>query len=66
MGMPVEYRVFPETTHAFDHSLWGDKPVAVQYEHRTVTYRYNKQSVETSWELIVDFIKRRVDGSGAR
>jgi dienelactone hydrolase len=66
MGMPVEYRVFPETTHAFDHSLWGDKPVAIQYGPRTVTYRYNKQSVEESWKLIVDFIKRRVDGTAAR
>ena len=66
MGMPVEYRVFPETTHAFDHTLWGDKPVAVQYGPRIVTYRYNPQAVEESWKLIVDFIKRRVDGSGAR
>lgn len=61
MGMPVEIRLFPDTTHAFDHSLWGDKPVEVQYGLRTVTYRYNRQSVEKSWELIVDFLKRRVD-----
>ena len=60
MGMPVEYRVFPETTHAFDHSLWGDQPVAVQYGYRTVTYRYKRQSVEASWALIVDFLKRWV------
>ena len=26
-GMPVEFAVFPGTTHAFDHSLMGDKPV---------------------------------------
>jgi dienelactone hydrolase len=63
MGMPVEYRVFLETTHAFDHSLWGDRPVEIQYEYRTVTYRYSKQAVEESWKLILDFIKRRVDGA---
>ena len=60
LGMPVEYRVFPATTHAFDHSLWGDRVVEIQYEYRTVTYRYNKQAVEESWKLIVDFLKRRV------
>lgn len=63
MGMPVEIRLFPDTTHAFDHSLWGDRPIEVQYGPRTVTYRYNRQSVEKSWELIVDFLKRRVDGT---
>jgi len=63
MGMPVEYRVFPDTTDAFDHSLWGDKPVEIQYGPRTVTYRYNKQAVDESWKLILDFIKRRVDGA---
>jgi dienelactone hydrolase len=60
--MPVEYKVFPATTHAFDHSLMGDKPVVVQQGRRSVTYRYNKQSVDASWKLIVDFLKRRVDG----
>ena len=63
MCMPVEYRLLPDTTHAFDHSLWGDKPVEVDYGRRTVTYRYNKQSVDTSWALIVDFLKRQVDGA---
>jgi dienelactone hydrolase len=63
-GLPVEYKVFPATTHAFDHSLMGDKPAQFQYGQRTVTHRYNKQAVDASWELIVDFIKRRVDGAG--
>jgi len=43
--------------------LWGDKPVEIQYGPRTVTYRYNKQAVDESWKLILDFIKRRVDGA---
>jgi hypothetical protein len=30
---------------------------------RTVTYRYNKQAVDESWKLILDFIKRRIDGA---
>ena len=64
--MPVECHVFAGTTHAFDHSLMGDKPVVFNYGCRIVTQRYNKQAVDTSWELIVDFIKRRVDGMAAR
>ena len=63
IGMPVEYREFPDTTHAFDHSLWGDRPVEIQYEFRTVIYRYNKQAVEESWKLILDFLKRQVVAS---
>lgn len=65
-GMPVEYKVFTATTHAFDHSLMGDKPVVTQYGRRTVTQRYNKQAVDESWVLIVDFLKRRVDGAAPR
>jgi len=64
--MPVECHVFAGTTHAFDHSLMGDKPAVFNYGCRIVTQRYNKQAVDTSWELIVDFIKRRVDGMAAR
>jgi dienelactone hydrolase len=63
MGMPVEIRLFPDTTHAFDHSLWGGKPVEIQYGRRNVTYRYNKQAVDAAWDSMVDFLKRRVDGA---
>lgn len=65
-GMPVEYKVFPGTTHAFDHSLMADTPVVLQQGNRTHTHRYNRQSVEAAWELTLDFIARRVGGSGTR
>jgi dienelactone hydrolase len=65
-GMPVEFKVFPNTTHAFDHSLMGNKPVVAQQGNRTVTYRYNRDAVEASWKLIVDFLGRHVGGNGAR
>jgi dienelactone hydrolase len=57
-GMPVEYKVFPGTTHAFDHSLMGDKPVVLRYGNRTVTHRYNRDSVEAAWRLTLDFLGR--------
>jgi len=52
-----------ETTDAVVQSLGGDKPVEIQYGPRTVTYRYNQRAVDESWKLILDFIKRRVDGA---
>jgi dienelactone hydrolase len=58
------YKVFPGTTHAFDHSLMADKPVVLQQGNRTHTHRYNRQSVEAAWELTLDFIARRGGGSG--
>ncbi len=36
-GMPVEFKVFSGTTHAFDHSLMADKPFVFQQGGRMVT-----------------------------
>ena len=63
-GLPVELRIFPDTTHAFDHSWMADKPVVSQQGGRTVTYRYNREAVETTWKLTLDFLERRVGGAG--
>lgn len=65
-GMPVEFTVFPGTTHAFDHSLMGDKPVVTRQGNHTVTYRYNRESVEASWQLALEFLRRRVGDSRTR
>jgi dienelactone hydrolase len=65
-GLPVEMTVFPGTTHAFDHSLMGDKPVVVPQGRRTITYRYNRPAVEESWKLMLDFLTRHGAGPGAR
>jgi dienelactone hydrolase len=65
-GLPVEYKVFPGTTHGFDNSLIGDKPFVFQQGNQTITYRYNRQSVDAAWQLTLDFIARRVGGSGPR
>lgn len=65
-GMPVELTVLPGTTHAFDHTWMGDKPFTERQGGRTVTYRYNRESVETTWRLALDFLARRIGGSGTR
>lgn len=65
-GMPVEFTVFPGTTHAFDHSLMADKPVVSQQGGRTVTYRYNRESVEAAWKLTLGFLARHLGGAGTR
>jgi dienelactone hydrolase len=59
-GMPVEYTVFPRTTHAFDHSLMGDKASVFRQGGRTITHRYNRESVEAAWRLTLDFLGRRL------
>ena len=60
-GLPVEFAVFPGTTHAFDNSLMGDKPIVIQQgREKTVTHRYNKQAVEAAWRLILAFLERHL------
>jgi dienelactone hydrolase len=65
-GMPVEYTVFPGTTHAFDNALMGDRPYVIQRGGTTITYRYNPGSVEAAWKLTLDFLGRYAGGSARR
>lgn len=64
-GLPVELTVLPGTTHAFDHT-WMKNPVVSYQAGHSVTYRYNPESVEATWKLTLDFLGRRVGGSGTR
>lgn len=65
-GLPVEFTVFPNTTHAFDHTWMGDKPVVAKAGSLTVTYRYNRESVEATWKLTLDFLGRHVGNPASR
>ena len=58
-GMPVEYSVLPGTTHAFDNSGLGDRPLVFSRGGSTITYRYNPGAVETAWRLTLDFFARK-------
>ena len=64
-GMPVELTVLAGATHAFDHTWMAGKPVVTQLGSRTITNRYSPEAVETTWKLTLDFLARRLGGSGA-
>jgi dienelactone hydrolase len=66
-GMPVEFTVFPGTTHAFDHSLMGDTPMVIQQSRgKTITHRYNREAVEAAWRLALDFLARHLGKAESR
>ena len=66
-GLPVDLAVLPGTTHAFDHTWMGAEPVvATKGDGRTITYRFNRASVETTWKLTLEFLGRRLAGLGTR
>ncbi len=62
-GLPVELAVLPNTTHAFDHT-WMKNPVVTHQAGHSVTYRYNPESVEATWKLTLEFLRRRTGGAG--
>lgn len=59
-GMPVELLELPGTTHAFDHSWMGDKPVTEKNGPRTITYRFSRDAVDTTWKAASEFLARRL------
>ena len=65
-GMPVESHLLPGTTHGFDHSLLGDNPYSFQQGNRWIIYRYNREAVEATWKLTLDFLRRHLGGAGPR
>lgn len=59
-GMPVSWKLYPDTTHGFDHSLLGDTAFKRSAGGRTFTYRYNAKSVEQAWRDTREFMTRYV------
>jgi dienelactone hydrolase len=59
----VSWKLYPNTTHAFDHSLLGDKSFKRSAGGRTFTYRYNAKSVEDAWRDTREFLVRHL-GAG--
>jgi dienelactone hydrolase len=59
-GLPVEWKVYPGTTHGFDFSGLGDKPLVIRRpgSGETITYRYNAAAVADSWALSQAFYSR--------
>lgn len=59
-GLPVSWKVYPNTTHGFDLSHLGGKPLKRQMGNRMVTYRYNPKSVEEAWHDTREFLARHL------
>jgi len=64
-GLPVEFTVLAGTTHSFDHT-WMRNPIVTQQAGHSVTYRYNRDSVETTWNLAQAFLARRLGATSSR
>lgn len=62
-GLPVEWKLYPKTTHAFDYSFLGDKPATVRQGTQTITYRYNAATVADVWETSQAFYARSLGGT---
>jgi dienelactone hydrolase len=61
-GVPVSWKLYPDTTHAFDNSLLGDKVFKRSSGGRTFTYRNNAKSVEAAWRDSREFLSRHLKG----
>jgi dienelactone hydrolase len=59
-GVPVSWKLYPDTTHAFDSSSLGDRAFTRQAGARTFTYRYNAKSVEAAWRDSREFLARHM------
>jgi dienelactone hydrolase len=59
-GLPVEWKLYPSTTHGFDFSQLGDRPMTFRRpgSAETITYRYNAATVADAWALSLAFYSR--------
>jgi dienelactone hydrolase len=64
-GLPVEWKLYPNTTHGFDFSNLGDKPLIIRRPGAggTITYRYNAAAVQDAWALSQAFYARNFAGA---
>jgi dienelactone hydrolase len=62
-GLPVEWKVYPKTTHAFDYSILGDRPLTFQRGGQTITYRYNAATVADVWATSLALYGRNLAGA---
>jgi dienelactone hydrolase len=58
--VPASWKLYPDTTHAFDNSILGDRPFTRQAGGRKFTYRYNAKSVEAAWRDSREFLARHL------
>jgi dienelactone hydrolase len=63
-GQPVSYKVYPDTTHAFDSPIWGSEGRRISHGARgPFLYRYNPAATEDAWRETEAFFARHLKGS---
>jgi dienelactone hydrolase len=61
-GQPVSYKVYEDTTHAFDFAMLGSREFRKPLGNRgTATYRYNQASTEASAAALLAFLAGYLD-----
>lgn len=55
-GRPIDYKVYPDTTHSFDGAMWGLQGKRIG----GYLYRYNPEATEDSWALARTFLDREL------
>jgi dienelactone hydrolase len=67
-GQPVSYRVYENTTHAFDSPQLGTQGMRVRLgsNRGTAIYRYNPATTEVAAAELLAFLAQHLDGAPAR
>jgi dienelactone hydrolase len=62
-GQPVSYKVYEDTTHAFDYATLGNREFRrpLGGNRGTATYRYNQASTEASAAALLAFLAGYLD-----
>jgi dienelactone hydrolase len=58
-GAPIDYKVYPDTTHSFDNFGWGTEGKKIG----RYFYRYNPAATDDSWALARIFLDRELKGA---
>ena len=62
-GHPIDYKLYPNTTHAFDYAVFGLQGREIYHGTRgPFLYRYNPEATEDAWRVTQDFLNRRLRG----
>jgi dienelactone hydrolase len=63
LGQPIQYKLYPDTTHAFDESRWGTEGRTMHHGKRgPFLYRYNPEATEDAWRETRTFFDRHLRG----
>ncbi len=60
-GQPIQYKVYPNTTHSFDASIWGLQGRQIHHGTRgPFLYRYNPDATDDAWREVKALFDRHL------